>query len=113
MKNNFVHLHVHTEYSLLDGSCRINDLVKKAKELKMPSLAITDHGSMYGTIEFYKSALKTAAAKKVWELIKYFGGYAFNKSHTVAYTMISYQNAYIKANYPLEYMASLENSKFH
>lgn len=54
----FVHLHVHTEYSLLDGASRINDLVKKAKDLNMPAIAITDHGSMYGVIDFYKSAKK-------------------------------------------------------
>ena len=51
----FVHLHVHTEYSLLDGSARIKNLVKRAKELDMDSLAITDHGSMYGVIDFYKA----------------------------------------------------------
>jgi DNA polymerase-3 subunit alpha len=50
----FVHLHVHTEYSLLDGLPKIPELVKKASELKMPALAITDHGAMYGAIEFYK-----------------------------------------------------------
>ncbi|AST58346.1 DNA polymerase III subunit alpha [Thermoanaerobacterium thermosaccharolyticum] len=52
----FVHLHVHSEYSLLDGSCRIKELVKRAKELDMDSIAITDHGVMYGAIEFYKEA---------------------------------------------------------
>ncbi|WP_027307624.1 DNA polymerase III subunit alpha [Caloramator sp. ALD01] len=52
--SGFVHLHVHTEYSLLDGSAKINKLVKKARELNMNALAITDHGSMYGVIEFYK-----------------------------------------------------------
>ncbi len=44
----FSHLHVHTEFSLLDGMCRISPLLKRAKELGMESLAITDHGSMYG-----------------------------------------------------------------
>jgi len=52
----FTHLHVHTEYSLLDGMCRIPQLVRKAKELGMDSLAITDHGVMYGAIEFYREA---------------------------------------------------------
>jgi len=52
----FTHLHVHTEYSLLDGMCRISPLVAKAKELGMDSLAITDHGVMYGVIEFYQAA---------------------------------------------------------
>jgi DNA polymerase-3 subunit alpha len=56
--NKFTHLHLHTEYSLLDGACRIKELIKRAKELNMNSLAITDHGSMYGVIEFYKQAKK-------------------------------------------------------
>ena len=49
----FIHLHVHSEYSLLDGLCRIPQLVAKAKEYGMNSLAITDHGSMHGVIDFY------------------------------------------------------------
>ncbi|MCD4813657.1 DNA polymerase III subunit alpha [bacterium] len=55
---NFVHLHVHTEYSLLDGACRLDSLVKRARELRMPALAMTDHGVMYGAIEFYHTCLK-------------------------------------------------------
>jgi DNA polymerase-3 subunit alpha len=55
---NFVHLHVHSEYSLLDGACRITELVTQAKKHKMPALAITDHGVMYGVIQFYKEAIK-------------------------------------------------------
>ena len=51
----FTHLHVHTEYSLLDGSAKISELVKRAKELGMESLAITDHGAMFGVIDFYKA----------------------------------------------------------
>lgn len=54
----FVHLHVHSEYSLLDGLCRVGDLVARAKELDMPALALTDHGAMYGAIEFYQAAKK-------------------------------------------------------
>ena len=52
----FTHLHVHTEYSLLDGSAKIKELVERVKELGMDSIAITDHGAMYGAIEFYKAA---------------------------------------------------------
>jgi len=52
----FTHLHVHTEYSLLDGMCRVSQLVSRAKELGMDSLAITDHGVMYGAIQFYMAA---------------------------------------------------------
>ena len=57
-KVDFVHLHVHTEYSLLDGANRIKDLVKKVKEAGMKAVAITDHGVMYGAIEFYKECIK-------------------------------------------------------
>jgi len=53
-----VHLHVHTEYSLLDGANRIKDLIKRTKELGMDSIAITDHGVMYGVVEFYKEAVE-------------------------------------------------------
>ena len=58
MKNKFVHLHVHSEYSLLDGLSRIDLMLSHVKTLGMDSLAITDHGVMYGCIEFYKKALK-------------------------------------------------------
>ena len=54
---NFTHLHLHTEYSLLDGCCRIEQLIDRAAELGQSSLAITDHGVMYGVISFYKYAL--------------------------------------------------------
>ena len=54
--DNFVHLHVHSEYSLLDGACRIKDMVKRAKELEQHAIAVTDHGSMYGVMDFYKAA---------------------------------------------------------
>ena len=53
---SFTHLHVHTEYSLLDGSSKIRELVRQTKELGMDSIAITDHGAMYGVIDFYKAA---------------------------------------------------------
>src|SRR5882724_4399536 len=53
---DFVHLHLHTEYSLLDGACRLDRLMDKAHELKFPALAITDHGAMHGVIEFYEAA---------------------------------------------------------
>jgi len=55
---NFVHLHVHTQYSLLDGAIRVGDLLAKCKEYGMESVAITDHGSMYGALEFYVKAKK-------------------------------------------------------
>lgn len=55
---SFVHLHVHSEYSLLDGFCNIKKLVKRAKEMKMPALALTDHGTMFGVIDFYNAATR-------------------------------------------------------
>ena len=52
---SFTHLHLHTEYSLLDGACRIPALVKKLQELGMDSCAVTDHGVLYGAVDFYKA----------------------------------------------------------
>ena len=54
----FVHLHLHTEYSLLDGACRLDTLMAKARDLKFPALTITDHGALYGAIDFYQAARK-------------------------------------------------------
>lgn len=56
--SNFVHLHVHTEYSLLDGAIRLDDLFRLAKEYELPAVAVTDHGNMFAAIEFYQSAIK-------------------------------------------------------
>ena len=61
---SFVHLHVHTEYSLLDGACRIDGLMDRVKELGQTAVAITDHGVMYGCIDFYKAA-KAAGVKPI------------------------------------------------
>ncbi len=58
MSDNFVHLHTHSHYSLLDGATRLDDLVKTCKELGMPAVALTDHGNMFGVIEFYQTAVK-------------------------------------------------------
>ena len=60
----FVHLHVHTEYSLLDGACRIGSLVERVKELGQTAIAITDHGVMYGVVDFYK-ACRAAGIKPI------------------------------------------------
>jgi len=63
-RQQFVHLHVHSEFSLLDGLSRIQHLAKRAKALNMPALALTDHGTMYGTIDFYR-ACRAAGVKPV------------------------------------------------
>ena len=70
----FTHLHVHTEYSLLDGSNKIKEYVKRVRELGMDSAAITDHGVMYGVIDFYKAAkaeglTPLSAVKCMWRPI--------------------------------------------
>lgn len=59
VKADFVHLHVHTAYSLLDSTLRLGDLFKKAQEYQMPAIAMTDHGNLFGAIEFYRQAEKT------------------------------------------------------
>ena len=53
----FVHLHTHSEYSILDGAAKLDDLIKKANQFKMPALALTDHGNMFGALEFYEKAV--------------------------------------------------------
>jgi len=56
--SNFVHLHTHSQYSLLDGACRLDSVIELAKQRRMPALAITDHGNMFGAVEFYIKATK-------------------------------------------------------
>lgn len=72
-RSGFVHLHNHTQYSLLDGASRIDDLVEKAKKFKMPAMAITDHGNMFGAIEFYKKTTK-AGIKPIIGMEAYIAG---------------------------------------
>ena len=55
---NFVHLHVHSEYSILDGAARVSDLVARAVELGMPAVAITDHGNMFASCKFFDECQK-------------------------------------------------------
>jgi DNA polymerase-3 subunit alpha len=55
---SFVHIHVHSTYSILDGLCSVKALVRRAAELGMPAIALTDHGVMFGAIEFYHAAIK-------------------------------------------------------
>ncbi|HSO72407.1 MAG TPA: PHP domain-containing protein, partial [Thermodesulfobacteriota bacterium] len=55
---SFVHLHVHTQYSLLDGGIRLKELFEKAQAYKLPAITMTDHGNLFGVVDFYKLALK-------------------------------------------------------
>ena len=59
---DFVHLHIHTEYSLLDGACRIDQLMERVKECGQTAIACTDHGVMYGCVQFYKAAKRRASS---------------------------------------------------
>jgi len=63
---SFVHIHTHSHYSLLDGLTKIDELVKTAKENGAPAIALTDHGTMYGTIEFYKECKKQGNKTTYW-----------------------------------------------
>lgn len=78
MATKFVHLHVHTEYSLLDGLSKIGKLVGRTKDMGMDSLALTDHGVMYGAIEFYKSCQKEGVKPIIG-----FEAYTTNKDHKI------------------------------
>ena len=66
---DFVHLHLHTSYSLLDGQCRIKPLVKRARELGMRALAVTDHGNLFALKEFYKQSSPFLDAKPTSQMV--------------------------------------------
>ena len=70
-QDSFVHLHVHTEYSMLDGAARLGALTERAAELGMPAVAMTDHGNVFGAYEFYKKA-KAAGVKPIIGIEAYF-----------------------------------------
>ena len=80
----FTHLHVHTEYSLLDGSSKIKEILKRAKELGQDSLAITDHGVMYGAIDFYKAALDIGVKPIIGCEVYVAPGSRFEKENSVS-----------------------------
>ena len=56
--SRFVHLHLHSQYSLLDGAIRHDALIKRARDFKMPAVAVTDHGNLFGAVEFYQKAME-------------------------------------------------------
>jgi DNA polymerase-3 subunit alpha len=77
--NSFVHLHLHTQYSLLDGAIRLDDLFKKAKELNLPAVAATDHGNMFGAIDFYTRALEAGVKPILGSEIYFTPGSRFDR----------------------------------
>ena len=68
-QKSFAHLHVHTEYSMLDGAARLNQLISEVKKQEMPAIAITDHGNLYGAYDFYKTAKEFEDAHTQAELM--------------------------------------------
>ncbi|MCK4462473.1 MAG: PHP domain-containing protein, partial [candidate division Zixibacteria bacterium] len=83
--SNFVHLHTHSQYSLLDGACRLDQLIALAREYRMPALAVTDHGNMFGAIEFYIKANR-AGIKPIIGIEAYVaGGSRFDKQPSNKY----------------------------
>ncbi|MBQ5602544.1 MAG: PHP domain-containing protein, partial [Clostridia bacterium] len=82
---DFVHLHLHSEYSLLDGACRITDIPQRAKELGQTAVAITDHGVMYGVVDFYKECKKEGIKPIIGCEVYLAEGSRFDKKHTGRY----------------------------
>ncbi|MBE9504171.1 MAG: DNA polymerase III subunit alpha [Proteobacteria bacterium] len=81
--SDFVHLHLHTQYSLLDGAIRLDDLFERARELKMPAIAMTDHGNLFGAVEFYQRAIKNGIKPIIGCEVYITGSSRFNKkSHS-------------------------------
>jgi len=79
----FVHLHVHSEFSLLDGACRIASLPARAQELGQTAIAITDHGVMYGAVAFYKAAKKAGVKPIIGCEVYVAPGSRFGREHGV------------------------------
>ncbi len=95
---NFVHLHVHSEYSLLDGAIKIHDLIQKAHEYKMPAVAITDHGNMFGAIEFYKQAYSLGVKPIIGAEVYIAPKDRNDKTHTRGLTEASYHGILLVKN---------------
>ena len=79
LTKQFTHLHLHTEYSLLDGACRIDRLMERIQELGQTAVAITDHGAMYGCVDFYKAAKKAGIPRR--RVPRYLGEQLDRASH--------------------------------
>lgn len=82
---NFIHLHTHSQYSLLDGACQLDAVIELAKKYKMPALAITDHGNLFGAAEFYKKATKAGVKPIIGTEAYIAGGSRFDKKPSGSY----------------------------
>jgi DNA polymerase-3 subunit alpha len=93
----FVHLHLHTEFSLLDGANRIDKLMKKIQELGMSSVAITDHGNMFGAVQFFQKA-KSAGIKPIIGCEVYIAPESrFDKTNTHGISSASHHTGFVSA----------------
>jgi len=90
--SNFVHLHNHTAFSLLDGAIRVDSLIKKTKEYGMPAAAITDHGVLYGMIDFYRKAKKEGIKPIIGAELYLSPGSRFEKSRKRYHLLLLAQN---------------------
>ncbi len=107
MSDSFVHLHLHTDYSLLDGAVRIGALMKRVKELDMPAVAITDHGNLYGAIDFYMAA-KKAKTKAILGCEAYLApGSMFNKNEVAGRKRSSHLTLLAETNEGFENLSKL------
>ena len=77
----FVHLHLHSEYSLLDGACRVRDIPRRAAELGQSAVAITDHGAMYGVVDFYRACVEYGVRPIIGCEVYVAAGSRFDKRH--------------------------------
>ena len=87
---NFVHLHLHSQYSLLDGAIKLDELVNRAKEFKMPAVAVTDHGNMFGAVEFYSKAMGSGIKPIVGSEVYVAPGSRFTKGNARGSSEASY-----------------------
>ena len=107
MSDSFVHLHLHTDYSLLDGAVRIGALMKRVKELDMPAVAVTDHGNLYGAIDFYMAA-KKAKTKAILGCEAYLApGSMFNKNEVAGRKRSSHLTLLAETNEGFENLSKL------
>ncbi len=114
---SFVHLHLHSEYSLLDGACRTKDIPKRAAALGMPAVAVTDHGNMHGTIEFYR-ACRDAGVKPIIGIEAYVCEHSRlekrdGKANTGHMVLLARKIPVIKTLLKLASQANLEGFYYH
>ncbi|MDB9787212.1 PHP domain-containing protein, partial [Bacteriovoracaceae bacterium] len=108
---SFVHLHLHTQYSLLDGALRIKDLIKSAVEFGMPAIAQTDHGNMFGAIDFYNQC-KNAGIRPILGSEVYFTpGSRFDKKTTLGNTKLLNSQDEVEGRHRIHHLVLLCKNK--